>query len=295
MTRRHSFSRWALAGLLLAAMPGVLAACGGGSKKTAAKAAKVAITISEAGKSASYSIPATIRGGLVDLSITNSGKGPHGAQLVRLEGNHTPQQALKIINSNGPSTKTPAWIRGQGGVGAIGPGQTVTATLNLPTGKYFVVDAPGPGSSGPPGYRQFTVTAGKNGSLPSTPTTIDAANPSKDHFKWDISGAPLKAGRNTVTFKSDGKQALHLISAFRLTGNATNAQIVKALKTNGPPPKFVDRTSFYSTAVLDGGSSQTTPLPLTRPGKYVLFCPLTDRNGGKPHFEEGMLTTVTVK
>ena len=32
------------------------------------------------------------------------------------------------------------------------------------------------------------------------------------------------------------------------------------------PPKFVDRTSFYSTAVLDGGSSQTTPLPLTRPG-----------------------------
>ena len=295
MTRRRSFSRWALAGLLLAATPGMLAACGGSSKKTAAKAAKVSITISEAGKSSSYSLPATIKGGLVDLSITNSGKGPHGAQLVRLEGNHTPQQALQIVNSNNPNTKTPDWIRGQGGVGAIAPGQTVTAALNLPAGKYFVVDASGPGSSGPPGYRQFTVTAGKDGSLPSTPTTIDGANPSKDHYRWDVSGAPLKAGRNTVTFKSAGKQTLHLLSAFRLNGNATKAQIIKALKSNGAPPKFVDQTSFYSSAVLDGGLSQTTPLTLARPGKYVLFCPLTDRQGGKPHFEEGMLTTVTVK
>ena len=88
-------------------------------------------------------------------------------------------------------------------------------------------------------------------------------------------------------------QSLHLIAAFRLTGKATNAQIIKALKSNGPPPRFVDRTSFYSTPVLDGGLSQTTPLPLTRPGRYVLFCPINDRNGGKPHFEEGLLTTVT--
>jgi hypothetical protein len=27
----------------------------------------------------------------------------------------------------------------------------------------------------------------------------------------------------------------------------------------------------------------------------VLFCPLADRDGGKPHFEEGLLKTVDVK
>jgi len=36
-----------------------------------------------------------------------------------------------------------------------------------------------------------------------------------------------------------------------------------------------------------------TSLTLTA-GQYVVFCPLTDRNGGKPHFLQGMLKTVTV-
>ena len=57
----------------------------------------------------------------------------------------------------------------------------------------------------------------------------------------------------------------------------------------------IANTRAMAHAVLDGGLSQTTPLLLNKTGKYVLFCPLTDRNGGKPHFEEGMLTTVDVR
>ena len=34
---------------------------------------------------------------------------------------------------------------------------------------------------------------------------------------------------------------------------------------------------------------------IRRQPSKVLFCPPTDRNGGKPHFEEGMLTTVDVR
>ena len=69
---------------------------------------------------------------------------------------------------------------------------------------------------------------------------------------------------------------------------------MKALKSNAPPP-FGDPSSFTTTAVLDGGLAQTTPLKFTKPGKYVLFCPLSDRDGGKPHFEQGLVTTVDVK
>ena len=94
---------------------------------------------------------------------------------------------------------------------------------------------------------------------------------------------------------SKGKQAIHLILAFRVTGNPSKADILKSLKTNGKPPKFVDQSSFVGTAVIDGGKSQVTPLALSKPGKYVLFCPLSDRDGGKPHFAEGLLTTVNVK
>ena len=40
--------------------------------------------------------------------------------------------------------------------------------------------------------------------------------------------------------------------------------------------------------------SQTTTLDLKKPGQYIFFCPLTDRDGGKPHDQEGLLTVETV-
>jgi hypothetical protein len=289
---KRSFGHWAAGGLLLVPVL-ALAACGGSNK--ASKPTKVAISITQAGKSTKYTVPKSIKGGLVELTVSNQAKGPHGAQLVKIEGNHTTQEALKVVNSNSP--KTPSWVRGEGGLGGVGPGLSVKATLNLPAGKYLVTDSGGPGSSGPPGYSSFTVTKGKDGDLPSTPTTVTGAEKGKDKFAWDISGSALKAGRNTVTFKAEGKNSIHLLGAFRVTGNPSQAQIIKALKSsdNGPPPKFVDTSSFYATAVLDGGKSQTTPLPIKQTGKWVLFCPLTDRDGGKPHFEEGMLKVVDVK
>lgn len=69
------------------------------------------------------------------------------------------------------------------------------------------------------------------------------------------------------------------------------------MKADGPPPPFVDRTSFSTTTVLDGGKSEVTQLQLGKPGTYVLFCPLSDRDGGegKSHDEQGLLTKVQVR
>lgn len=291
MTR--SSKRWPLAVLALAAAALPLAACG--SKKKAAKPTNAAIRISEAGKTAKYTASSTLKGGLVRLSVTNDGKAPHSAQLVLVQGSHTTQEALKALASN--STKAPSWLHAEGGVGQIPPGATATADVNLPAGKYLVGDfLGGPGQSGPPGYAEFQASAGKTGSLPSTPTTVDAATAGKDRYEWKISGA-LKPGTNNITFKSQGKEALHFVGAFRITGNPSLAEIKKFLASqqNGPPPKFVDQSTFDNTAILDGGKEQTTQLRLSKPGTYVLFCPLTDRNGGKSHDQEGLLKKVQVK
>jgi hypothetical protein len=72
------------------------------------------------------------------------------------------------------------------------------------------------------------------------------------------------------------------------------ATIEKELAKEGPPPSYVDFEGAQSTAILDGGRSQTTTLDL-KPGRYLFFCPLTDRDGGKPHFEEGLLAVETVE
>ena len=295
MDRRKKTLALTIAVALVAALP--LAGCGSKSKsKSASKqptpgAAALDVSITESGKTAKYSVPSTVKGGVVNLTVTNNGKQPHSAQLVRIEGNHSAQDVLKAVGGN--SKKTPAWVRGEGGVGVALPGAPSTATLDLPAGKYLVGDLGGQ-THGPPGYSQFTVAAGKSGTLPSTPTTVTAANPSKDHYKWQLSGN-LKSGKNTITFASKGKQAVHLIAAARITGKHSNAQLVKALSTNGKPPSYIDPKSFTSTAVLDGGKSEVTSFEFQKPGKYVLFCPLADRDGGKEHFKEGLITQVDVK
>jgi hypothetical protein len=291
-------SRWfAVAALALVAALAV-SACGKSKKKSTAKAPganTLSLTISEAGKTAKYGgVPATVKGGLVTVSLNNSGKAPHQAQLAMI-GSHTPQEVFKIVSASG-NVKVPAWLRAEGGPGPTPPGKSGTATVNLQPGKYMVFDPPeGPGGGGPPAFSLFTVTAGSRGSLPSTPTTVTANEVGKDKYRWDISGTTLKTGLQDVTFVSKGKTALHLLGAFRVTGNPSKAEILKALKSNGKPPAFVDQSSFYTGTVLDGGKSQTQELALNKPGTWVLFCPLDDRDGGKSHFEEGLLKTVTVK
>ena len=304
MRRRGSLARCCLT-LTLVALTGALAACGSSSKThtTTAKAiaattapTTLAVTISESGAAAKYAIPSQAAGGLVNVALTNNGKNPHAAQLILIGGNHTPIEALRILGKQGKK-KVPGWLRAEGGVGGVVPGQTGTATVNLPAGNYVVVDVGGGGGggNGPPPFAPFKVTPGTAGAIPAATTTVTATNPSKDRYKWQVSGA-LHAGANDITFVSKGRSTLHELSAFRITGHPTKSQIIKALNNNGPQlPAFIDGSSFVGTAVIDSGLSLASRLQLTKPGTYVLFCHLTDRDGGKPHFQEGLLTTINVQ
>jgi hypothetical protein len=275
-----------------------VAACGSSKKKSSSTTATspqppLSLSIAEKGKRASFTAPASTSGGLVNVALQNTGKQPHEAQFARLDPGHGIKDVLKALGGKGP----PPWAHLEGGVSAVAPGQTGTATLILPAGNYVILDtAGGPGGSGgPPAARPINITAGTKGSLPSTSTTVTAASPAKDKFKWEISG-PLKAGDNRLTFVSKGdSQSLHLIAAVRLKGKVSDAQIAKGLKSNGPPPPYFDQSSFASTTILDAGKSDVASLSLRKPGEYLLFCPLMDRDGGKPHDQEGLLTRLTVK
>jgi hypothetical protein len=279
-----------------------LGACGSSKKSsTSASGARAAhtisLSISESGKTAVYSVPSSATGGLVTISLTNKGSMPHGAQFVLIKGNHTAPQALRALGASMKTGKTPAWLRAEGGPPAAVPRQTSAATQNLPVGKYLIADLGG-ASNGPPAFTQLAVRGpSSSGSLPRTVTTVAAAPNGKDKYKWQISGAAPAVGQNPITFASKGKATLHLLGAFRIVGHPSRQQIINFLKStsNGPPPAFVDPSIFDSTGALDGGRSQVTTLSLSKPGRYVLFCPLRDRDGGKPHFEEGLLKTITVK
>lgn len=228
------------------------------------------------------------------INLSNKGKAPHGVQLIQYTGNHTMADVLKQLGTN--SDVIPSWAKLDGGIGSVDPGATGAATVNLDAGNYVLVDAAALGgpSSGPPATAGIKFSGGSAGDLPSTTADVTAATDGHDRYKWDISG--LKAGKNDITFDSKGDDAIHLILAAPLKGKVPPlSQIQKDLASNGPPPAYVDPSAIQSTAVLDGGVTQTLSLDL-KPGKYLFFCPLVDRDGkGKPHDQEGLLSVETVK
>jgi plastocyanin len=271
-----------------------IAGCGGSSSTNPTT---LSLKISEQGKAASFQAPKSAKGGLVKVELANQGKAPHGVQFIQYASGHSMNEVLQQLGGN--SNVIPPWAKLEGGVGSVAPGQTGTATLNLPQGNYVLVDAaalggPGP-SSGPPATAGLTLSGGSSGDLPDTSAQITANTAGKDKYKWDISG--LKTGTNQVTFDSKGNDAVHTIIAVPVKGTAPPlSQIQKALASNGPPPPYVDTSGTQSSAILDGGLSQTTTLNLKTPGQYIFFCPLHDRDGkGKSHDQEGLLTVQTVK
>ena len=265
-----------------------LSACGSSSDE----ATKVAVTVADAGKGKyEMTAPSKVDGGLVELTLTNKGKEPHEAQLVRVDGGRTIDEVLKTVTSD--SSKTPSWLHAEGGVGTVAPGQSGTSTVNLDPGHYAIVDL-GAGGGKPPALSgsqtEFDASSGDAGDLPSTDATVTAAEAGKDKYEWQISG--LKAGTNEITFNSKGDEALHHVIAAPLKGNASIDDVKKALESqSGPPP--IDEAGIASTSVLDGGKSETTQLDL-KPGRYAFICFLTDRDGGKPHFAEGLLKEVDI-
>jgi hypothetical protein len=283
-------------GALALAVIAALSACGSSDKEknggsSSSGGSTLAMTVAESGKTVKYTIPKGAKGGLTTVKLTNQGKAPHAAQLVLVNGNHTAQDVQKAFGPD--STDKSEWLRAEGGLGNVPPGATASATVSLEPGRYMVADT---AADGPPTLTEFKVTSGPSGSLPTTDTTVTAAEAGKDKYRWDISG-PIKSGESTVTFKSEGKDALHFIQAVKLVGNPSEKQVAKTIAEQGKSkgPKVIDEQTFYSTAILDGKKSEVAPLVLAKPGRWVFFCALTDRGEKKEHFKEGLLKIVTVK
>ncbi len=277
---------------LFAAVPVMLlalTACGGNGNE----ATPLAITFTASGKTGKFEAPKTVKGGLVEITFKNEDKKNNAtAQLARLDGNHTPQQFFKTVNAQ--DAKIPNWIHGGGGSSVTQPGKSDTTTVNLPAGNYVVFNSE---AEGQPAYVSLKVTSGDTGDLPSSTADITAKTVSKDKYAFDISG--LKAGDNALKFANDSKDQLHEVQAFKVSDpNASLADVKKFLEQQGPPKKGqkppIDFKSNVGTAVLDQKTDEVTHLTLQK-GKYVFLCFLPDRDGGKPHFLEGLAKFADVK
>ena len=268
------------------------AGCGSGGSDDPAK---VSVQVTEHGQGDyTVSMPKEIEGGAVELTLNNGGnRAPHAAQIIRLGEGHTLQEALPIIDSNKP-VPIPDWINGYGGVGPVQPGHSGAVTAKLDEGHYVVQDDAQNGAKNPP-YAEFDVKGTNDAELPETDAevtaaTTDSSDPAHE-YEWKSEG--LKAGANEITFDSQGDEALHVLVAAPINGNATIDQVGQELDSDAPP-RSIDFRNAAQTEVIDGGKQEVTTLDL-KPGRYAFICFLPDRDEpAKPHYETGLLKEVTV-
>ena len=274
--------------LLALAATLALAACGdddddsggGGDSEAEAAAAALEIVSTDSG----IDVPATVDAGLTEISFTNDGKGDHEAQLIRIVGNHTAEEILKVTTGEGGGI--PEWMEDGGGVGTTKPGQTRTATQVLTPGRYGVIDT----DAKKPQSAEFEVTGEvpADAELPDAPATVTASE-----YTFETSG--LKPGSNTILFENTGKE-LHHALANPVKPGTTVEQVNKYFQSDGkgPNPFKGGDDAGVGTAVIDGGISQVAELNLPK-GDYAFMCFIPDRKGGPPHAVKGMVTIEQVQ
>jgi hypothetical protein len=263
----------------LVAMVG-LAACGGSDDPQ-----ELSFTVESKGKEVAVTAPETAEAGLAEITLSNDGDSEADLQLIRAEGEHSPEEVVAGLGKAIQGEPFPEWFFAAGGVGSLGPGEEATVTQVLQPGAYYAFDTEG----GPPDAKAAAVMEvsgeGSDEEIDDGAATVDAAE-----YRFDAETLP--SGATEIAFENVGAQPHHLI-ASPLKGDATAEDVEKFFKTEqGAPP--LSEKGTKSTAVLEGGEGQLVTLDL-EPGRYVLYCFITDREGGPPHALKGMVDEVEVE
>jgi hypothetical protein len=282
------------------------AGCGDDDKDAgsgdAAKPASFAISATAEGKKKkALEFPSTVKAGLVTITLTNNDTVARSAQIIRVTGDQTIDDVLKVVNAE--ETKIPSFMQDGGGLGSVKPGASASATQNLAPGRYVIWDDEGGDEGDAPGNDElgakgeFTVTGeASDAELPAQPATVtahDEEQGGKETYSFELKG--LKAGTNAVRFENTGEQ-LHHALFFPVAKGKTFEDAKQAFTSDeeptGPPP--VDFANAVGTTVIDGGIAQNISLDL-KAGTYAVICFLSDRDGGKPHVAKGMIKELTVE
>jgi hypothetical protein len=280
----HASSRFVLrscACLIAAIAMFGLAACGSSDSDDAQK---LTYTVASKGKAVTIEAPESAEAGLAEITLTNDSKGSADLQLIRVEGDRTPEEVVEGLGSAIQGKSFPDWFFAAGGVGTLEAGESATVTQVLQPGDYYAFNTEG----GPPDAKSAAVTEVTGEESDETvegDTTVDAV-------EYAFNAETLPSGATEIAFDNIGAQPHHLI-ASKLKGDATAEDVEKFFKTEqGAPP--LEEKGTKSTAVLEGGEGQLVTLGL-EPGRYALYCFITDREGGPPHVFKGMVDEVEVE
>jgi hypothetical protein len=263
-----------------------------------------------------FELPAVVEGGVIRMTLQNSGKFKHEAVIVG--AGDTPVAQLTrdltpIVQGEGKAT--PAYLRFHGGVSLVPGGATAESTLTLPVGKYVLVctltdidsldsdkaagDAEEPSAEELQFHYErgmaapFEVTTANAAVMPTTDGTIVA----KD---WSFELPPLAPGARTLTFRNDGQQDHSLAVAVWADGVSAEAAkaafetLLRADEEHPPPDGLPTPVDVAFAGPLSAGGQATFSVDLKPNRTFVFACYLSDRSGGDLHaMGKGMVAYAT--
>ena len=281
MSQRIARSPFRLAFCLAIAVTAAIGLVACGSED---EAQSLTFTLSGEGKGAKLSGPGSADAGLAEITLTNESNRDGEAQLIRVEGDHTPEEVTEGLKAATEGDAFPEWFFAGGGVGTTSAGESQTVTQVLEPGTYYAFDTEGdrPDAASVP---TFEISGEASDETVEADETIDA-------FEYGFEAEPLPSGKVEVAFDNTGAEPHHLL-ASRLIGDSTSEDVEQFFESEKGKPPFAEK-GFQSTAVIEGGEGQLVTLDL-EPGRYVLFCFISDRQGGPPHALKGMVDEVEVE
>lgn len=266
-----------------------------------------------------FTAPAEISGGVVNMTFKNNGKLVHEAALIQI-GDKPEEEAVRdflpVVSEEG--SPIPGYLEPSGGINEVPAGQSATSTLTLPAGRYLIIctldDAASrpeeeqeqeDGPELPPHFQQgmrklLTVTGGaaEASALPQGDGTVVARD-----YTFDVP-TNLTPGKKQLVFRNDGPAQIHHGIFFEFPAGTDEAAARRAFEAfamaeeaGRPPPEGTPEPeeAGYSS-VFNPGRAGTFELTLNSGRTYAVLCFIQDRSGSPPHaFSKGMMKTFTVK
>lgn len=241
-----------------------------------------------------YRTVGTVPAGMTLVRQRNTGNEGHHVQFIRLRDGVTPLQVGAAFMGSNAEAAIAMLTLNVGGPGAVGPGGTSEAIINLQAGTHFLVCYI-PSPDGTPHLAKgmvlpLQVTAAPMIALaPRLPETVGTVV--MNDFSFQLPASTVPPGRSYWNVTNEGVQPHEFIVA-RLQPGKTPADITRffAGPPMGPPPY----TPVGGMQGLERGMSGIAVLDLPA-GEYAAVCNIPDPMTRKAHLLLGMIAGLTVR
>lgn len=257
----------------------VMTGCDGARKPAATTPPIVRILAQDSG----FVVPAKIPAGITEVRLVNVGTTTHEGVLTRFL---TPDgRAAAYIESVKAGIEVPAFAEDSGGPGLALRGDSTAVWLELVPGHYAVAcwygNHPEHG-----GMTDFDVVpAVSSAQPPETDLTVRMFD-----YSYAFAGR-WGAGSHRVLVENHGTEA-HEFDPYRLEPGRTPADFFRWIETgrHGTAPA----RALGGSGTFQPGHRVWLPLTLTL-GQYFAFCQMPAKNGGRAHYQLGMVREFGVR